>query len=96
MTKKDEAIHFCIGILEGLSSGNLKKSSKMIDLGIKGIRELVELSDSAKSGVGNIDHYIQMDDGTWIDLDPCMKLTPAFDIREGEKVKVIIIKEDKK
>lgn len=64
MTKKDEAIHFCIGILEGLSNGNLKKSSKMINLGIKGIRELVELSDSAKSGVGNTDHYIQMDDGT--------------------------------
>lgn len=46
-----------------------------------------------KIGVGNNDNYIQFEDGTWIDLDPSMKLKPAFDVKEGEKVKVILIKE---
>lgn len=52
--------------------------------------ELLEV----KSGVGSKDHYIQFKDGTWIDLDPTMQLNPAFDIKEGNKVKVYILKED--
>lgn len=47
----------------------------------------------AKSGVCSNDNYIQMDDGTWIDLDPSMQLKPAFNIKEGEKVRVLVIKE---
>jgi hypothetical protein len=33
-----------------------------------------------------------MDDGTWIDLDPSMQQKPAFDIKEGDKIKVYIVK----
>ena len=46
MTEKDKAIHFCIGMLEGLSAPNLGNRSKTISLGIKGIRELVALHDT--------------------------------------------------
>ena len=52
-----------------------------------------EKLEVAKSGVGNNDNYIQFDDGTYIDLDPSMQLKPAFDVKEGDKVKVIIVKE---
>ena len=49
---------------------------------------------TAKSGIGNNDNYIQFEDGTWIDLDPSMQLKPAFNVKEGEKVKVLVIKKD--
>lgn len=52
--------------------------------------ELLEV----KSGVGSKDHYIQFEDGTYIDLDPTMQLNPAFDIKEGNKVKIYILKEE--
>lgn len=48
MTEKDMAIHFCIGMLEGISAPNLENWSKTIALGIKGIRELVALRDTLK------------------------------------------------
>ncbi len=52
-----------------------------------------KIMKEAKSGVGNNDNYIQLDDGTWIDLDPSMGLKPAFNVEEGEKVTIAIIKE---
>ena len=53
-----------------------------------------QIMKDAKSGIGNNDNYIQFKDGTWIDLDPSMLLKPAFNVKEGEKVKVIIIKDE--
>lgn len=52
-----------------------------------------QIIKNAKSGVINKDYFIRFDDGTWIDFDPTMQLKPAFDVKVGEKVKVIIIKE---
>lgn len=53
-----------------------------------------QMMKTAKSGIGNNDNYIQFEDGTWIDLDPSMQLKSAFNVKEGEKVKVLVIKED--
>lgn len=86
------AIAFCLGILEGIAAQKKVKQSLMLNRGIKAIKDLSEAD--CKSGVGNNDNYIQFEDGTWIDLDPSMQLKPAFDIKEGEKVKVLAIKED--
>ena len=54
-----------------------------------------QMMKDAKSGVGNYDNYIKFEDGTWIDLDPSEQLKPAFNVNEGDKVKVIVIKEEK-
>lgn len=43
-----------------------------------------------KKGVVAQDHFIQFTDGTYIDLDPTMKLAPAFDLREGDVVDVSV------
>lgn len=53
-----------------------------------------KMMKDAKSGIGNYDNYIKLEDGTWIDLDPSMQKKPAFNVKEGEKVKVLVIKED--
>lgn len=52
-----------------------------------------QMIKKAKNGIVDKDNFIKFDDGTWIDLDPTMQLKPAFDVKVGEKVKVIIIKE---
>jgi len=52
-----------------------------------------ELMADAKSGVGDRSNYIKFTDGTWIDLDPTMQLKPSFDVKRGEAVKVLIVKE---
>lgn len=54
-----------------------------------------QMMKGAKSGIGNYDNYIKFEDGTWIDLDPSEQLKPAFNVNEGDKVKVIVIKEEK-
>jgi hypothetical protein len=64
----------------------------MFKMGAKWQKE--QMMTEAKSGIGNNDNFIQFEDGTWIDLDPSMQLKPAFNVKEGEKVKVLIIKED--
>lgn len=53
-----------------------------------------QLMKDAKSGVGTSDSCIQFEDGTWIDLDPTMQLKPAFNVKAGEKVNVLVIKKD--
>ncbi len=53
-----------------------------------------QMMKGAKSGIGNYDNYIKFEDGTWIDLDPSEQLKPAFNVNEGDKVKVIVIKEE--
>lgn len=53
-----------------------------------------KMMKGAKSGIGNYDNYINLEDGTWIDLDPSMQKKPAFNVSEGDKVKVIVIKEE--
>ncbi len=52
-----------------------------------------QMMKDAKSGIGNYDNYIKFDDGTWIDLDPSEQLKPAFNVNEGDKVKVIVVDE---
>ena len=53
-----------------------------------------QMMKDAKSGIGNYDNYIKFEDGTWIDLDPSEQLKPAFNVNEGDKVKVLILKEE--
>ena len=53
-----------------------------------------KMMKGAKSGIGDFYDYIKFEDGTWIDLDPSEQLKPAFNVNEGDKVKVIVIKED--
>lgn len=65
------------------------KDNKMLD-----ISYAPQMMKGAKSGIGNYDNYIKFEDGTWIDLDPSEQLKPAFNVNEGDKVKVIVIKED--
>lgn len=53
-----------------------------------------QMMKDAKSGIGTYDNYIKFKDGTWIDLDPSMSLKPSFTVKSGERVKVIVIKEE--
>ena len=53
-----------------------------------------ELMAKAKGGTVQKDYQIIMDDGTYIDLDPSMSLKPSLAVKEGERIKVIIVKED--
>lgn len=43
-----------------------------------------------KTGVVKADFQVAMDDGSWVDLDPCMQMQPAFDVKPGDKVRIII------
>lgn len=85
------AMAFCVGILEGIAAQRKVKQSLMLNRGIKAIKDLLEAD--CKIGVGNNDNYIQFEDGTWIDLDPSMQLKSAFNVKEGEIVKVLVIKD---
>lgn len=49
MTAQEKAIHYCIGLLEGLAVGELKDNAKTIELGVKGIRELEEHCDAIEA-----------------------------------------------
>ena len=49
---------------------------------------------NAIGGTVQEDYQIIMDDGTYIDLDPSMSLKPSLAVKEGERIKVIVIKED--
>ena len=53
-----------------------------------------DLMAKAKGGTVQEDYQIIMDDGTYIDLDPSMSLKPSLAVKEGERIKVIVIKED--
>ena len=53
-----------------------------------------QIMKNAKSGVVKADYQIAMDDGLWLDLDPCMQLTPVLDVNPGDKVTIIAIKEE--
>lgn len=43
-----------------------------------------------KTGVVKADFQVAMDDGSWVDLDPCMQMQPAFAVKPGDKVRIII------
>ena len=50
----------------------------------------VNARKQSKRGVVVQGHFVQFTDGTFIDLDPTMKLTPAFDLQEGDIVEVSV------
>jgi len=52
-----------------------------------------QLLKGAKSGVVK-DNYVEFDDGTCIDLDPSMRINPAFPVETGDKVKVLVVKSE--
>lgn len=63
-------------------------------LGKRMIDEMFENKDAqVKVGKVGLDKQIYFDDGTWVDLDPAMQQTPAFDVKPGDRVKVIVTKE---
>ena len=49
-------------------------------------------TSESKKGVVDTDLQINFDDGTCINLDPAMKSKPAFNVRMGDTVDVIIKK----
>ena len=54
-----------------------------------------QMMKDAKEGiVTDKGDFIKFMDGTWVDLDPTVGNTPAFSLKEGQKVKLIVIKED--
>ena len=62
-------------------------------LGKRMIDEMFENKNSqVKVGKVGLDKQIYFDDDTWIDLDPSMRNTPAFDVKSGDRVKVIVKK----
>ena len=86
MADKDQAIHFCIGVLGGISSNlrgqssdKCRKISETIDLGIEGIRELVDFYDSTKEnpceGCTNRKGCVTCENG---ELKETMQTTPPI------------------
>jgi len=51
-----------------------------------------QITKNIKSGIVKDNYQIKLDDGHWIDLDPTMQLNPAFDVRKGDKVTIVILK----
>ena len=54
--------------------------------------EWMAMQGETKRGVATQDHFIQFADDTYIDLDPTMKLIPAFKIKDAEEIFVQIRK----
>ena len=54
------------------------------------------MMEKAVEGIVQDDgQFINFGDGRYIDLDPTMGLKPVFKLTDGDKVKVIVIKEEK-
>lgn len=51
----------------------------------------LEETRNAKIGVCK-DNYVEFEDGTCIDFDPSMQLKPAFNVKDGDKVEVLLLK----
>ena len=55
-----------------------------------------KMMERAVEGVVQDDgQFINFGDGRYIDLDPTMENKPVFELTDGDKVKVIVIKEEK-
>lgn len=66
----------------------------MFDAGAKWDR--AKMMENAVEGVVQDDgQFINFGDGRYIDLDPTMGLKPVFELTDGDKVKVIVISEEK-
>ena len=63
-----------------------------IEDGFKAGAEWMAGQGETKRGVATQDHFIQFADDTYIDLDPTMKLIPAFKLKDAEKIVVQIRK----
>lgn len=87
----DEASEeFCKSTLVG--SPYIKKNA--FKTGAKWQKE--QLMAKAKSGTVQKDNQVILDNGTYIDLDSSMQLKPSFvGLKEGDRIKVIVIKESK-
>lgn len=56
--------------------------------------ERQQIMGSAKGGVVEKDNQVILDDGTYIDLDPSMSLNPSFKVKEGQRIRALIMDED--
>lgn len=67
-----------------------------VEEGKKAMREQMMKEAVEKNGVVWDDEFVKFDDGTFLDFrDPTLCINPAFVLpKNGEKVKVIVIKED--
>ena len=54
----------------------------------------LQLMKDAMDGVVDEDYFIMIGNETWIDIDPSMQNKPAFGLKKGDKVKILILKED--
>ena len=52
------------------------------------------MKEQIKTGVVKADYQVALDDGGWVDLDPCMQMQPAFDVKPGDKIKITVTKQN--
>lgn len=52
------------------------------------------MKEQIKTGVVKADYQVALDDGGWVDLDPCMLMQPAFDVKPGDKIKITVTKQN--
>ena len=95
------SIYDCHRIARHFANWQKKKdesyTKSMYKVGINTGKVLIkeQLMAKAKSGTVQKDNQVILDNGAYIDLDPSMKLKPSFiGLKEGDRIKVIIIKED--
>lgn len=63
-------------------AGRIQMKEEMMEKAVEGI-----VQDNGQ--------FINFGDGRYIDLDPTMENKPVFELTDGDKVKVIVIKEEK-
>ena len=45
------------------------------------------------NGVIQEDYQVKLDNNKYIDLDPSMSNSPSIDVKPGDKIKIVVIKE---
>lgn len=99
---KESPFQFDIRCFKVGAEWQRKKDQQLIELAedhamLAGMNKMKEeMMEKAVEGVVQDDgQFINFGDGRYIDLDPTMGLKPVFELTDGEKVKVIVIPEEK-
>ena len=87
----DEAAEGYVQTLCDRADDNLRIDTTL-QSAFKAGAEWMARQGETKRGVATQDHFIQFADDTYIDLDPTMKLIPAFKLKDAEKIVVQIRK----
>ena len=83
------------GNLADVDTLNVREKMTMPEIPIpEPVVDLMKMMEQAKSGIVGDDLQIMLDDGGCVDIDPSMQLKPAFNVKPGDRVRVVIVKED--